>query len=293
MNKKILVISTTLLLISFILLLLVFVNIKSTFYMSDLKKSMESKIRIIDKVINNYQLQKMGVAEVTANYKGAHGENYPAVFNYNYEVLDKIYFEDTSYSSIDNSIGIIMLFNALSNVSNLNLDNYKSISSEGSKRIIMYDNKYINEILGTNFKSVRVEVKTKGLIKRLSDIHVFLDDIDITLDNNDIKVSYDDKGALISLSDNAVYVNVNDKLKMNIFMKNDGNNFSIVLNDKVYSVQMSKNEANIKFSSPSSIYNSMSIKLIYKDVSLSKTNALENIEDNPVLRYLNEADLSL
>lgn len=293
MKKKVIIVIVLSLVITASLIQYIFTHSSQKQVLSVVTNEINKKLDLINDIVDRFPIKSTGIAEVTANYKGAHGENYPAKFNYNYEVLDKIYFEDTSYSSIDNSIGIIMLFNALSNVSNLNLDNYKSISSEGSKRIIMYDNKYINEILGTNFKSVRVEVKTKGLIKRLSDIHVFLDDIDITLDNNDIKVSYDDKGALISLSDNAVYVNVNDKLKMNIFMKNDGNNFSIVLNDKVYSVQMSKNEANIKFSSPSSIYNSMSIKLIYKDVSLSKTNALENIEDNPVLRYLNEADLSL
>ena len=39
--------------------------------------------------VGRYDVGLTGTIDVKANYKGAHGENYPAQYNYNFEVSDK------------------------------------------------------------------------------------------------------------------------------------------------------------------------------------------------------------
>lgn len=291
MDKKISLLSGILLCCIFILVLLTFINYKSEACLDEYERIMNDKINLIQKSVDKYPIKGSGELEVVANYKGAHGENYPATFNYNYQVLDKIYFEDTHYSSIDNFTPVMNVFKTLKDLVKIDVKNYKHVSSSYKRIVLDYAPSYINDVIGTNFKNVSVQINTKGLIKKIKDIHIFIDDEEIIIKNDEINIS---PGNIhITMGDDSVYLNVKDKLKMNLFLQNGENNYSIVLNNQVFSVQLSAGGANIKLSSKSSIYNSMSINVTYKNVSLKRDNELENYEDNPIIRYINGLNLSL
>lgn len=284
MNKKIIII------LSSVFIILVATILFSLFFskgelLSDYERMISTNIELIDNVINKYEIKNQGEVEVTANYKGAHGENYPATFNYNYELSDKLYLENEEYSSIDIDDDLLKIIDVLKKLKNVDITKYK----KKSNKKLTYDANYINEVLGTDFKNVRVDIKTRGFNKRLNGVVIYLDDIKLEINNKNIYINYDTH---VSLNKDACYVNVKNKLRMNIFIK-ETISFSIVLNDQVYSLELMDDGMNIKFSTSASIYNSLDIKVKYKDITLNKNKELSDYKDNPIIRYLSESDLSL
>ena len=79
---------------------------------------------------------------------------------------------------------------------------------------------------------------------------------------------------------------------MNVFTNNNYL-FSIVLNNKVYTVELKDDGASIIFNNESAIYNSVKIDLDYEDITLNKNKIDSNFSDNPLIRYLSEADLTV
>lgn len=291
-KKKIIIISSIAVVFLIIVFLLISVNASKNKCLDEYKNKISSKINIASNILNKYNIGLSGEVEVVANYKGAHGENYPANFNYNYLLEDKLYFEDEEYTSIDINKNLLSVIDSLKNLENVDVSKYKSIVKKGNKIKIMYDEKTINEVLKTNFKSIRAEINMSGIIKKIKEINIILDDINISVNGDDIHITYDSKNIDLNLKEDATYVNVNNKLKMNIFTKNNYN-FSIVFNNQVYSLELLEDGLNLKFNTSASIYNSMSIKVKYKSVSLEKKREAENYNDNPIIRYLRESDLSL
>lgn len=291
-KKKIIIISSIAVVALIIVFLLISVNASKSKCLDEYKNKITSKLNIVSNIVNKYNIGLSGEVEVVANYKGAHGENYPANFNYKYLLEDKLYFEDEEYTSIDVNKNLLSVIDSLKNLDNIDVSKYKSIVKKGNKIKIIYDEKTINEVLKTNFKSIRAEINMSGIIKKIKEINIILDDIKISVNGDDIHISYDSKNIDLNLKEDATYVNVNNKLKMNIFTKNNYN-FSIVFNNQVYSLELLEDGLNLKFNTSASIYNSMSIKVKYKSVSLEKKREAENYNNNPIIRYLSESDLSL
>ncbi len=294
MNKKrIIIISSVVVAVVLILTFLnISINASKNKCLDEYKNKITSKINIISSIVNKYDISPSGEVEVVANYKGAHGENYPANFNYNYTLDDKLYFEDEEYTSIDVNKNLLSVIGSLKNIENVDVSKYESVKKSGNKIKIMYDEKTINEVLKTNFKSISAEVNMSGIIKKIKEINIILDDINITVNGDDLHITYNSKTIDLNLKEDATYVNINNKLKMNIFTKNNYN-FSIVFNNQVYSLELLEDGLNLKFNTSASIYNSMSIKVKYKGVSLEKKREANNYNDNPIIRYLSESDLSL
>lgn len=291
-KKKIIIISSIAVVLLIIVFLFISVNASKNKCLDEYKNKITSKINIVSNILNKYNIGLSGEVEVVANYKGAHGENYPANFNYNYLLEDKLYFEDEEYTSIEVNKNLLSVIDSLKNLDNIDISKYKSTVKKGNKIKIMYDEKTLNEVLKTNFKSIRAEINMSGIIKKIKEINIILDDINISVNGDDIHIAYDSKNIDLNLKEDATYVNVNNKLKMNIFTKNNYN-FSIVFNNQVYSLELLEDGLNLKFNTSASIYNSMSIKVKYKSVSLEKKREAENYNDNPIIRYLRESDLSL
>lgn len=291
-KKKIIIISSIAVVLLIIVFLFISVNASKNKCLDEYKNKITSKINIVSNILNKYSIGLSGEVEVVANYKGAHGENYPANFNYNYLFEDKLYFEDEEYTSIEVNKNLLSVIDSLKKLDKIDVSKFKSIVKKGNKIKIMYDEKTLNEVLKTNFKSIRAEINMSGIIKKIKEINIILDDINISVNGDDIHIAYDSKNIDLNLKEDATYVNVNNKLKMNIFTKNNYN-FSIVFNNQVYSLELLEDGLNLKFNTSASIYNSMSIKVKYKSVSLEKKREAENYNNNPIIRYLSESDLSL
>lgn len=291
MRKKVIVI-----VLIFIVILggtLVFLSgISKKSCLDEYKNKVDADIKLLSKLVNSYQIKSSGVAKIQANYKGAHGENYPAEFQYNYELSDKLYFENEEYSYIELNKQLLNILKYLANLERIDVSEYTNLKKNFSSYEFTYDNNYINEILDSDFKSIKVLIKMKGLVKRINYIEIYVDDMLININDDDIKIKYKDNAINMRITNNAYYLNVSDKLKMNVFTNNNYL-FSIVLNNKVYTVELRSDGASIVFNNEGAIYNNISINLEYDDVTLKKNKKSANFLDNPLIRYLSDADLSV
>ncbi len=291
MKKKVILVITLSLVINVSLVLYNFMYFSKKETINYVTNVIKTKLDLINDIVEKFPVKNTGIVEVTANYKGAHGENYPAVFNYNYELSDKLYLENGEFSYINIDSNLKKMVNLFFNLEKLDLTNYEISKSDG-KYILTYDEKAINEVLKTTFNKISVAIEAKDVFKKEKNIQIDLDDIHIDILKKDIVIKNHDKLSYISLDSDLCYLNVNNKLKMNLFMK-DNYSSNIVWNGQVYTLLLEDEGFLLKFNTSASIYNSISMTFKYEDVILNKNNKLENFKDNPIIRYISESDLSL
>lgn len=291
MKKKVIVVITLSLVITVSLVLYNFMYFSKKETINYVTNEIKTSLDLINDIVGKFPVKNTGTVEVTANYKGAHGENYPAVFNYNYELSDKLYLENGEFGYINIDSNLKKMVNIFLNLKKLDLTNYE-ISKSDDKYILTYDEKAINEVLKTTFNKINVSIEAKDIFKKEKNIQIDLDDIHIDILKKDIVIKYQGILTYISLDSNLCYLNINNKLKMNLFMK-DNFSSNIVWNGQVYSLFLEDEGFLLKFNTSASIYNSVSMTFKYDDVILNKNNKLENFKDNPIIRYISESDLSL
>ena len=291
MKKKVIVVITLSLVITVSLVLYNFMYFSKKETINYVTNEIKTSLDLINDIVGKFPVKNTGTVEVTANYKGAHGENYPAVFNYNYELSDKLYLENGEFGYINIDSNLKKMVNIFLNLKKLDLTNYE-ISKSDDKYILTYDEKAINEVLKTTFNKINVSIEAKDIFKKEKNIQIDLDDIHIDILKKDIVIKYQGILSYISFDSNLWYLNVNNKLKMNLFMK-DNYSSNIVWNGQVYTLLLEDEGFLLKFNTSASIYNSISMTFKYEDVILNKNNKLENFKDNPIIRYISESDLSL
>lgn len=291
MKKKVIVVITLSLVITVSLVLYNFMYFSKKETINYVTNEIKTSFDLINDIMDKFPVKNTGTVEVTANYKGAHGENYPAVFNYNYELSDKLYLENGEFSYINIDSNLKKMVNIFLNLKKLDLTNYE-ISKSDDKYILTYDEKAINEVLKTTFNKINVSIEAKDIFKKEKNIQIDLDDIHIDILKKDIVIKYQGILTYISLDSDLCYLNFNNKFKMNLFMK-DNFSSNIVWNGQVYSLFLEDEGFLLKFNTSASIYNSISMTFKYDDVILNKNNKLENFKDNPIIRYISESDLSL
>ena len=291
MKKKVIVVITLSLVITVSLVLYNFMYFSKKETINYVTNEIKTSLDLINDIVGKFPVKNTGTVEVTANYKGAHGENYPAVFNYNYELSDKLYLENGEFGYINIDSNLKKMVNIFLNLKKLDLTNYE-ISKSDDKYILTYDEKAINEVLKTTFNKINVSIEAKDIFKKEKNIQIDLDDIHIDILKKDIVIKYQGILTYISLDSDLCYLNINNKLKMNLFMK-DNFSSNIVWNGQVYSLFLEDEGFLLKFNTSASIDNSISMTFKYEDVILNKNNKLENFKDNPIIRYISESDLSL
>lgn len=291
MKKKVIVVITLSLVITVSLVLYNFMYFSKKETINYVTNEIKTSLDLINDIVGKFPVKNTGTVEVTANYKGAHGENYPAVFNYNYELSDKLYLENGEFGYINIDSNLKKMVNIFLNLKKLDLTNYE-ISKSDDKYILTYDEKAINEVLKTTFNKISVSIEAKDIFKKEKNIQIDLDDIHIDILKKDIVIKYQGILTYISLDSDLCYLNINNKLKMNLFMK-DNFSSNIVWNGQVYSLFLEDEGFLLKFNTSASIYNSISMTFKYDDVIVNKNNKLENFKDNPIIRYISESDLSL
>lgn len=243
--------------------------------------------------VSRYDVGLTGTIDVKANYKGAHGENYPAQYNYNFEVSDKLYFEDTSLSYFDINTEWLKVFSVLGRLKNLDLKKYLDITTEKNDIVVSYDAKYINDILGSEFENTYVKIHTRGITRKFDKIVITLDEIVVTINNKEIIANSDGNEVRIVPNDAGFFIAINNVLRGNIFVNDDNCSGSLVIGDRVYYFEVSEDNAIVKFSNEASIYNSIEMNVHFSKLELTKMSVAANFDDNPIIRYLSEARYSL
>lgn len=256
-------------------------------------KVIDTHVKDINSFVNKYEVMNNGIIQVQANYKGAHGESYPTEFTYNYELSDKLYFENEEYSYLDVNDDLLNIIKSIKKIGDFNVNNYKKKTVNNKVITYYYDVKDINKIFNTDFKKAEIKVFTKGIYKIIDYIEVDLDECKIRVDKKNINISYDKNDIDIIKNDAGYYLSINGKLKCNIFVNDDNYSLSIVLNNSVYYLEISNAGLVIKFTSTSAIYNNIDIKVKYGNNQVTKNVLSNDFDDNPIIRYLLKSDLSL
>lgn len=282
MKKKIILISGIVVLL-FIILASVLITLNNNKLEDKALSLIETHVKDISSFISKYDIKANGVVNISANYKGAHGESYPAEFTYNYELTDKLYFEDEEYTYLDINADVLDIVKNLKDINKFDVYKYKTKNVNKNAIIYTYDFDV--------FKNFQVKIFTKGLIKKVDYIEVDIDDYKITVDKNKIDVVVGHNDIEIVKNNTGYYLSINGKLKCNIFINKDNYTFSIVLNNMVYYLEINNEGLVIKFNSSSAIYNSIDMKVKYDDNKLNKNKLSSNFDDNPIIRYLSRVIL--
>lgn len=240
--------------------------------------------------LNRYPIKNSGKIDVSANYKGAHGENFPHDFSFNYALKNnKIYFEnEDGYNTLTINRALFNFLNGLT--AKLNVDDVKLFNDSNDLTMakVNIDSKYLNQLYGTNFKNIEVTVYFNNILsKNIEKTVIKLDDTIITKSGNNYVINIDDYIIKFNFNKSGYSLNINDNIKMNAFNEINNDRYTLVVGKYVYSITL--NEENIEFvaSTGASIYNSINVKAHYEDIQLKLEKELD-IKENPITRYFSE-----
>ena len=264
------------------------------FTMNNDKKHIDYSIDLLREGLNylgkrNYKTS--GTLDVTAKYKGAHGEHYPGFFNYLFETN----LENGIYTvSIGNKDGYVTkqyeleLFELVQNLKEVNTTKLDYVNYKKVNDTYELDIDVINDALSTDFKKCTIDVTSTGILKDFESSTIKCDDnLTIELTEKRTTINYYDNVIKIDKNENGFSLNMNDLMKMNTFYENDKSRHNIVIGDDVFYVEAMDNKLFLSVTSQAAIYNGMEITVTYKDIVLNKINNLEEIEI-PIFRYFNE-----
>lgn len=254
-------------------------------------------LRDTKKYLSKYNYNLEGNVKVNAKYKGAHGEIYPSYFQYTFlidEEKNNLTFENNGwYFTKDIDTSIIKIFNNI-NIDNLDkIINVKEKSIKSNKIDILLENDNINKILGTNFKNTKMTIETYGIIiKKVSAINLILDDIKINYKDGTILISKDNNKLRIKLNSLGYSLNINDNLKMNVFLNEDKDQYNIVIYDKVFYLECLNNKVNFSTNTEAAIYNGLDLEIIFDNIDLNQKMETEE-KEIPIFRYFNELNFNI
>lgn len=282
--------------ISLLLIILVVINViagisiyNSRFLLRE-SKNLFADYEVLYKYLNNHESINSGTIEVNAKYRGAHGENYPNYFN-----LD--YLNETGKVTFSNNSGFLEysynneIQNKINIIKNLKLSDLKKIIKIKNNKIIV-DKEQLNLLTNQNFKTVEINFNSHGLIKRIDNIEITLDELKLIKKDRVIEITYNNNLIRITLNSSGYNLNINDILKMNAFINDYKNTYSIIIKDKVFHVEYSDENLIIKALSEGSIYNGMDLIVKKKDnISINKNNILTT-DEIPIIRYYSNVDIN-
>lgn len=290
MKKKITIIISILI----VLLLVCIVNILfiNNGYINRQIDNFKSEYELFYNNINKFPIYDEGKLDINANYRGAHGENNPNRFVFDYKL-------DNSIVSFSNEVGfkdyeydnkITELIKGIRKIDVNTLEEIlKESKIENNKLII--DEKKINNITNFNIENISITFESTNIIKKLKRIVINIDDVKISIEDKIINIDYKDNHINVKINSSGYYLSINDTLKMNAFINDNKNTYSIVIGDKVLRVEVSDNELKVLGGFESAIYNSIEITATKGKTNIVKNNELE-LNDVPILRYFTNTDLS-
>lgn len=242
--------------------------------------------------ISAHPIYDEGDIDVNANYRGAHGENYPNRFTFDYKLDDSLVLlsNESGYKEYTSDNRIYKLIEGIRKLDINNLNKILKESKIEDNKVIIDGNK-ISEITGLNIDNISITFNSSNIIKKLKRIDIDIDDIKISIEDNNIKIDYKDNNINIKINSSGYYMNINEKLKMNAFLNSNKNTYSIIIKDKVLSIEISDTDLKVLGGFESAIYNSIELMISKEEKIIEKGNELE-INDIPILRYFTNTDLS-
>ena len=280
MKKKIIIISSIVIALIALLITILLINNKKQITEEELLNKAVINIKNLIKYTNNNNFKTIGILNVIAKYKGAHGEHYPKEFIYNFNTR----IEDNTYIvTIGNSSGYyekeykvpgLVLMNNIKNIDETTIDK-------------IFKNKInieeLNKTLKTDYKKCKYEIDEYLNIKCDNDY--------ITFEEDTIKLKYKENIFRIDTNEKMFSVTINDTLKMNAIYYDEMTRYNVVLNNNVIYFETSNNKLYLNSTSEAAIYNAMEVTVDYKDVVVDKNIKVEEIEI-PIFRYFNELNLN-
>lgn len=259
------------------------------------KKAIDNVFDVLnyaEKYFNKHDYINSGEISVSAKYKGAHGENFPKDFKYTF-LLDNnfITFEnDEGYFTKELDQRLIKIIEIINKIKTEELSNLIKVNKreyKNNKINLTLDKENINRILNTKFKNTNLIINTKGLIKEsIEDIILELDDIKFTLKSDQLNVNYNKTNLKIDFNSKGYSLNVNNKIKMNVFFEDEKNRYSIVINQVVFYVETFQDKVIFKTTTQSAIYNGLDLTFNFSEQKLKKNKIILE-ESIPIFRYFN------
>lgn len=277
-----------------VLLLIIIVNIicMNIGYIDRQIDNFLSKYQSFYNYINEHPIYDEGKIDINANYRGAHGENYPNKFAFDYKLNDGsvLFSNSEGYKEYKYDNRIYEIIRRIRKIDEKTLSSLlKEAKIQNNKLII--DANRVNDITGASIESINVTFESTNLIKKLKRTIINIDDIKITIEDKNINIDYGSNNINIKINSSGYYLNINDSLKMNAYLNENKNTYSIIIGDKVLRIEVSDNELSVFGGFESAIYNSIEVTLTKEKASIVNINELE-LNDIPILRYFTNTHLS-
>lgn len=290
MKRKITIIISILI----VLLLVVIVNIVfiNNGYINRQIDHFKNEYEAFYQYVNRHPIYDEGVLDINANYRGAHGENYPNrfVFDYKLDNSTVIFSNGDGYKEYEYNNKIYEFIKSIRKLDANSLSKIIKESKIEDNRVVI-DVRRINDITGFNINNMSITFEPKNILKKLKRIIIKIDDIEISIENENIKIDYMDNVINIKKNSAGYYLSINDTLEMNAFLNDNKNTYSIIIKDKVLRIEVSDNELTVFGGFESAIYNSIEITSTKDNANIVKNSELE-LNDVPVLRYFTNTNLS-
>lgn len=240
--------------------------------------------------VSRYEIKKVGKLSISANYKGAHGENFPHDFEFNYALKgNKIYFENKDgYNSLNlnkDLIDVLKSFNKKIEVDKVRASNSTINFTTATLNLNV---EYINNLYKTSFKNITATVYFNNFLsKNVEKTVIKIDDIVITKIGKSYIIDVDDYNIKFNFNKSGYSININDDIKMNVFNETTNDRYTLVVGKYVYSFTVREDGIDFVASTGASIYNSFNVVAQYDDIELNLNKELD-IEKNPITRYFSE-----
>lgn len=258
----------------------------------DVLKSLNEDISSLSSYVNKYSIPKKGKTEISANYKGAHGESFPKDFKFNYKLEgNTLYFSDEAgYTKLELDQRLVDLFNIFSNDFTEDILVAKDEKNEENTIKVSLDIDKINNYFNKEFKKAEMVINKKNAIsKEIKDITLSLDDYIITIDKSNYKIMYNDEKVDVNIVKNGYSLAINDTVKMNVIFEKDVDKYNIIVDNYVYSLNISNNNVKFTANTRASIYNSIEAVFMGEEVNINKKKEVD-IKNNPLTRYFAEME---
>lgn len=267
-----------------ILLGLIFINCYNEMKLTSIIENINRDFDIERKYINKLPIKNSGTIFVSAKYKGAHGENYPADFNYKYQINeDNLILEDErGFNEVSLDKQILKLMRSLKGKEE-SLVKVVSKESNSKELNITLDVTHINKLLNTDYQKVYMKISKNILLQ--NNVNLYFDDEVINISDHTYQFNSKDKISTITLNKDNYSIKDNKGNNILIFNDEKKSKISVVTNKcTLYLETDYQNKWIIKTSTPASIYNGIDMDINFTDVEIVKQNELV-LEDNPIIRY--------
>ncbi len=224
---------------------------------------------------------RVGNLDVTANYRGAHGENNPHDFEYEFEVEGgKLFIGNEKGFSYLSDFNYLDIINLIADIKN------KLKVTKIDTNIYSMDTEMISDILYKRIDSITLETKSKENI-----MHIKYDDKDETITFNEdftsAKGTFFDKEIKYNKTSQGISLQYGFDFKMNVFTGEDKVEYSIVNGPYVYKILLYEDKITASVSGEAAIYKGLDMTFNFVDGLRVDHDKIIDSKNICITRYFN------